>query len=202
MRAASAPPPPGWTARTWQGYGAPSAPTATSGPSRSAGGSRIEPVTSAVWVAPIGLKTMTGSPGGSPSVPIRPVSCAMPASATWTAICSAWSKRGRISTCTWSIAQPPLGFRTDLQVVIEDHRLAVERKGAEIRVCLEQIERLVEHLHQLDAEGLEGQVPLPVPVCVRDDDHVAASAAVAHLCSRASSGGSVPAAARSRRIAS
>ncbi|MNY12520.1 hypothetical protein D3C86_1456070 [compost metagenome] len=57
----------------------------------------------------------------------------------------------------------------DRQVVLQHHRLAVQeevRQGP----LLEQVQDPIDHLHQAQAVGLEGAVPLAIPVGVRNDD--------------------------------
>ncbi len=58
----------------------------------------------------------------------------------------------------------------DLQVVLQDDRLAVQHEAAEVGVGLEQPEHLVDQLDQRDPELLERDVPGPIPVGVRDHD--------------------------------
>ena len=65
--------------------------------------------------------------------------------------------------------QPGLVLGADLQVVVDDRQLAVEQEVAVGAVALHQVEQVVDQADQLQAEGLERLVPLPVPVGVGDD---------------------------------
>ena len=68
--------------------------------------------------------------------------------------------------------QPPqtlFGVRAQSQVVVDHRHLTVEHVAGVGGVGLEARQQLVEQLDQLQAEGLEGRVPLPVPVGVGDD---------------------------------
>ena len=56
-----------------------------------------------------------------------------------------------------------------LQVVVDDRGLAVEEEPGERRVGLQQLEQVVDQVHELHPVALEGGVPLPVPVGVGDD---------------------------------
>ena len=62
---------------------------------------------------------------------------------------------------------PALG--ADREVVVEDDRLAVEREVTEVGVALEHAQKEIHQVDQLDAHRLKGEIPLPVPVGVRDD---------------------------------
>ncbi len=61
-------------------------------------------------------------------------------------------------------------LRADLEVVVERHGLAVEDEVAVVGVAVEEVEEGVHHADEAGAEGLEGEVPLAVPVGVGDDD--------------------------------
>ena len=65
-------------------------------------------------------------------------------------------------------AYPGLGVSPDLEVVVDQRELAVQRKAQPL-VSLEQLEQLVNDLDQRDAKALERPIPLPVPVGVRDE---------------------------------
>ena len=65
-------------------------------------------------------------------------------------------------------ADARLGGRTQLQVVVDERDLSVERE-AESLVTLELVERFVKHLHQVRAEDLERLVPFAIPVRVGDE---------------------------------
>ena len=65
-------------------------------------------------------------------------------------------------------AQAVLHLGPDLQVVLEQDRLPVEREPV-LGPGLERGDDLVDDLDQVDAEVLEGQVPLAVPVRVRHE---------------------------------
>ncbi len=67
-------------------------------------------------------------------------------------------------------AQPPLVLRPDVDVVLEHDRLAVEGERRERRVPLERLEDIVDRRAEPQPEDLERQVPLAVPVRVRDDE--------------------------------
>ena len=58
---------------------------------------------------------------------------------------------------------------TDLEVVVDHTRLAVQREVEVVGVGLEQVEERVNQVDELDAELLERQVPLSVPVRVRNE---------------------------------
>ena len=66
--------------------------------------------------------------------------------------------------------QPSLVLRPHLDVVLEHDRLPVERERREGRVALERVEHAVDDRAEPQPEELEGQVPLAVPVRVRDDE--------------------------------
>ena len=63
--------------------------------------------------------------------------------------------------------------RADLQVVLEDDGLAVQMEGDVVSVfrtvALEDAEELVHGAHEAHPEVLEGEIPLAVPMRVRDD---------------------------------
>jgi hypothetical protein len=61
-----------------------------------------------------------------------------------------------------------LGLGPHLQVVVERRQLAVEREPVPL-VLLHQVEQPVDQPDELQAEALEGEVPLPVPVGVRNE---------------------------------
>src|SRR4051794_36377954 len=65
-------------------------------------------------------------------------------------------------------AESPRHLRPDLQVVLEQHRLAVEREAV-LGPSFERRDRLVDDLAEADAEVLERQIPLAVPMRMRDD---------------------------------
>ena len=67
-------------------------------------------------------------------------------------------------------AQPALVLRPHLDVVLEHDRLPVERERGEGRVALERVEDAVDDRAEPQPERLERQVPLAVPVRVRDDE--------------------------------
>ena len=67
--------------------------------------------------------------------------------------------------------QPPdalLVLRPHLEVVVDGRELPVEREH-EVRLRLQQVEHAVDEPDQLQPKALEGEVPLPVPVGVRDE---------------------------------
>jgi hypothetical protein len=55
------------------------------------------------------------------------------------------------------------------EVVLQQHGLAVEIEAAELRRCVEAVEQVVEGGNQASHEGGSRQVPLSVPVGVRDE---------------------------------
>jgi hypothetical protein len=60
--------------------------------------------------------------------------------------------------------------RSHVGVVLEDDTLAVERERAEGLVALERVEDAVDDGAEAQPEDLERDVPLPVPVGVRNDE--------------------------------
>src|SRR5664280_1384216 len=66
---------------------------------------------------------------------------------------------------------PRLSLRTYVQVFVYRRELAVEGKAKPL-VRLELIEDPVNHLDQAHAKDLEREIPLAVPVGVRDEDDV------------------------------
>ena len=66
-------------------------------------------------------------------------------------------------------AQRGLGLGPDGEVVVDHRHLAVEHEVGVRRVGGHRRQQPVEQVDELHAEGLEGPVPLPVPVGVRDD---------------------------------
>src|SRR5262249_62079137 len=62
-----------------------------------------------------------------------------------------------------------LRIGADLQVVVDGRELPVERE-AEALVALELVEHFVDDVDERHPERLERAVPLPVPVCVRDEE--------------------------------
>jgi len=61
-----------------------------------------------------------------------------------------------------------LVLRAHLQVVVDRRELPVERED-EVRLRLQQVEHAVDEPDELQPKALEGEVPLPVPVGVRDE---------------------------------
>ena len=72
--------------------------------------------------------------------------------------------------------EPGLRVGPHLEVVVEHRGLAVEQEPRVRVVVLEELEQVVEQVHELRAVGLERGVPLPVPVGVGDDAHIDRSA--------------------------
>ena len=68
-------------------------------------------------------------------------------------------------------AEAALHLGADLEVVLEQHRLAVEGEAV-LGTGFERRDRLVDDLGEADAEVLERQVPLAIPVRVRNDPEV------------------------------
>jgi hypothetical protein len=64
---------------------------------------------------------------------------------------------------------PLRGLGPDLEVVVDGRELAVEREPEPV-VRLEPGEDVVDDLDERDPKGLEGPVPLPVPMRVRDEE--------------------------------
>ena len=79
-------------------------------------------------------------------------------------------------------SQAILVLRPHLDVVLEHDGLSVEREGREGAIALERVQDAVDDRTQAQPELLEGQVPLAVPVGVRDDEE----AEVGHLGHRRS----------------
>ncbi len=67
--------------------------------------------------------------------------------------------------------QPPLGLRTDLEVVVDHGHLPVEHEVGVARIVLEERDQRVDQLDERQTEVLVGLVPFPVPVRVRNDDN-------------------------------
>ena len=67
------------------------------------------------------------------------------------------------------LPQPRLLLGPDLEVVLEHDRLAVEMEVLVAGIGVEQIEQPIDERHEPEPELLVGQVPLAVPVRVRDD---------------------------------
>jgi hypothetical protein len=70
------------------------------------------------------------------------------------------------------LAQPRLLLRTDLEIVLEDDRLAVEVKVLVVRIGVEQIEQPIDERDEPEAELLVREVPLAIPMRVRNDVNV------------------------------
>ena len=66
-------------------------------------------------------------------------------------------------------AQPRLLLGPDLEVVLEHDRLAVEMEVFVGRIGVEQIEQPIDERDEPEPELLVGQVPLPIPMRVRND---------------------------------
>ena len=66
-------------------------------------------------------------------------------------------------------ADPFLGLRSNLEVVVDRCQLSVERE-AHALVGREQFEHFVDDIDQRDSKRLERPVPLAVPVRVRDEE--------------------------------
>ena len=62
-------------------------------------------------------------------------------------------------------------LRAHGEVVVDHRHLAVEQEAGVRGVGLEPGEKAVEQVDEAQPEGLEGRVPLPVPVGVGDDRH-------------------------------
>ena len=65
-------------------------------------------------------------------------------------------------------SDPRRCLRPNLEVVVDDAELAVEGEDVP-RVVLEQVEQAIDEPDELQPKALEGEVPLPVPVGVRDE---------------------------------
>ena len=68
--------------------------------------------------------------------------------------------------------EPRLLLGPDLEVVLEHDRLAVEMEVRVGRIGVEQIEQPIDQRHEPEAELLVGQIPLAIPVRVRNDVNV------------------------------
>ena len=66
--------------------------------------------------------------------------------------------------------QASLVLRPHLEVVLEHDRLPVERERRERGVAFERVEDAVDDRAETQPEDLEGEVPLAIPVRVRDDE--------------------------------
>jgi hypothetical protein len=69
--------------------------------------------------------------------------------------------------------QPALVVGTDIEVVLEHDRLAVERERREPWVALERLDDAVDDVREPQAEVLERAIPLPVPVGMWHDGEAA-----------------------------
>jgi hypothetical protein len=58
---------------------------------------------------------------------------------------------------------------TNLEIIFQHDRLAVEVEVAKLRIASQQLQQLVDQLDQPEAKLLKGQIPFAVPVRVRDD---------------------------------
>ncbi len=67
-------------------------------------------------------------------------------------------------------AQALLALGAELEIILQDDRLPVQREGAKRLVALEHLEDPVDHRSEAQAEDLERHVPLAVPVGVRYDE--------------------------------
>ena len=66
--------------------------------------------------------------------------------------------------------EPLAVLRANVDVILEDDSLAVERERPERRVGLECVEDAVDDGAESQPKDLERDVPLPVPVGVRNDE--------------------------------
>ena len=64
------------------------------------------------------------------------------------------------------LPQPRLLLRPDLEIVLEDDRLAVEMEVLVAGIGVEQIEQPIDERHEPEPELFVGEVPLAVPVGV------------------------------------
>ncbi len=69
-------------------------------------------------------------------------------------------------------AQAGLGLGSELEVVVHDRHLPVEQEMGVRRIPLDVIEQPVEEIDQAEPKPLERQVPLAIPVRVRNDGHL------------------------------
>jgi hypothetical protein len=74
----------------------------------------------------------------------------------------------------------PGGLGTYLQVVLQDHGLSVQQEVLERLIVLEGVKHLIDDLHQADPEPVVREIPLPVPVSVRD--YVGCELLRRHVC--------------------
>ena len=65
--------------------------------------------------------------------------------------------------------EPRLLLGPDLEVVLEHDGLAVEVEVPVGRIGIEQIQQAIDQRHEPEAELLVGQIPLAIPVRVRND---------------------------------
>ena len=75
----------------------------------------------------------------------------------------------RMRPCLDGAPQPRLLLGPDLEVVLEHDRLAVEVKVLVRRIGIEQIEQPIDQRDEPEAELLVGQIPLAIPMRVRND---------------------------------
>ena len=68
-------------------------------------------------------------------------------------------------------AQTRFGLGPHREVVVDHRGLAVEEEPGERRVAFEEIEEVVDQVHELHPVALERRIPLAVPVGVGDDAH-------------------------------
>src|SRR5206468_12078041 len=61
---------------------------------------------------------------------------------------------------------------TDLEVVLEHDRLAVEMVVGESRIAVEQLQQVVDQVDEPETELLAGEIPLAIPVGMRNDVNV------------------------------
>jgi hypothetical protein len=76
------------------------------------------------------------------------------------------------ASCFNRLAQPRFLLRPDLEVILEHDRLSVEMEVFVGRILVQQIEQAIDECDEAEPELLVGQVPLPIPVCVRNDVNI------------------------------
>jgi hypothetical protein len=67
------------------------------------------------------------------------------------------------------VAKPRLLLGANLEVILEHDRLSVEMEILVIRILVEQVEQAIDEGDQPHPELLEREVPLAIPMGVRDD---------------------------------
>lgn len=67
------------------------------------------------------------------------------------------------------LADDSFVFRAHLQIIFKDNGLTIEHEMLDGRVLFQRLQKPIHQVDEIKAELLEGQVPLMVPMGVRDD---------------------------------